>query len=72
MFVPVNETKNIMTVKDLPYPDVRNILQEKNADFKQISERSVRSFCSTIDIGKQSNLGKEEFQKIIFLQESKL
>ena len=61
-----------MTVKDLPYPDVRNILQEKNADSKQISERSARSFCSTIDIGKQSNLSKEEFQKIIFLQESKL
>ena len=71
-FVSVDEMKELVIVKELPYSDVSNILQENNPDAKGISERSVRRFCTYTNIRKQSNLSKEEFQKITFLQVSKV
>ena len=68
----VDEMKELVTVKDLSYSDVSNILQEKNSNTKAISERSVRCFCTSKNIRKRSNLSKEEFQKIIFLEASKI
>ena len=38
----------------------------KNPDAKGIYKRGVRRFCSSNNIRRQSNLSKEEFQKIIF------
>ena len=71
-FVSVDEMKELVIVKDLSYSDVSNMLQEKNPDVKVISERSVRRFCSSNNIRKRSILSKEEFQKIIFLEASKV
>ena len=71
-FISVNEMKELVIVKDLPYSDVSNMLQKKNPDVKGISERSVRRFCSSNNVRKRLNLSKEEFQKIIFLEASKV
>ena len=48
------------------------MLQEKNPDVKGISERNIRRFCTSNNIRKRSNLSKEEFQEIIFLEASKV
>ena len=71
-FISVDEMKELVIVKDLPYSDVSNMLQKKNPDVKGISERSVRRFCSSNNVRKRLNLSKEEFQKIIFLEASKV
>ena len=71
-FISADEMKEFVIVKDLSYSDMTNILQKKNPDAKGIPERSVRRFCTFNNIRKQSNLSKEEFQKIIFLQASKV
>ena len=59
-FISADEMKEFVIVKDFPYSDVRNMLQEKNSDAKEISETSVR----------RSNFSEEEFPKIIFLYAS--
>ena len=64
--------KELMIVKDLSYSDMSNMLQEKNPDDKEISERSFRRFCPSNNIRKRSNLSKEESQKIIFFEASKV
>ena len=64
--------KELVIVKDLSYSDVSNMLQDKNTDVTRISERSVRRFCTSNNIRKRSDLYKEEFQKIIFLEASKV
>ena len=69
-FISVTEMQKLVIVKDMTYSDVRNMLQEKNPDAEGISERSVKSFGTSNNIRNQSNLSKEEFQKIIFLQAS--
>ena len=71
-FISVDEMKELVIVKDLSYSDVSNMLQDKNTDVTRISERSVRRFCTSNNIRKRSNLNKEEFQKIIFLEASKV
>ena len=71
-FISVDEMKELVIVKDLSYSGASNMLQEKNSDVKGISEISVRRFFTSNNIRKQSNLSKKEFQKIIFLQASKV
>ena len=39
-------------MKDLSYPNMSNILEEKNPDAKGISERSVRCFFTSNNIRK--------------------
>ena len=69
-FVSVDEMKELVIVKDLSYSDVSNMLQEKNQHTKGISQKSVRHFHTNIE--KSSNLSKEEFHRIIFLETSKV
>ena len=71
-FISVNEMRELVIVKDLSYSDVSNMLQERNPGVKGISERSVRHFCTSNNIRKESNLSKVEFQKIISLEASKV
>ena len=71
-FISVDGMKELVIEKDLSYSDVSSMLQEKNPDVKGISERSVRNFCTSNNNRKRSNLSKEEFQKIIFLEVSKV
>ena len=65
-FISVIEMQELVIVKDLSYFGVRNVLQEKNPDTERIFERSARHFCTSTNIRNQSNLNKEEFQKMIF------
>ena len=70
-FISVIETQELVIVKDLSYSNVRNkrnMMQDKNPDYEGISERSFRRFCTSNNIRNQSDLSKEEFQKIIFFQ----
>ena len=71
-FISFNEIRELVIVEDLSYSDVTIMLQEKNPDAKGISEGSVIRFCTSNNIRKQSNLSKEEFQKIIFLWASEV
>ena len=71
-FISVDKMKELVIVKDLSYSDVGNMLQERNPDVKGVSEASVRHFRTSNNIRKQSNLSKEEFQKIIFFEASKV
>ena len=67
--------QELVIVKDLSYSNVRNIrnmMQDKNPDYEVISERSFSCFCTSNNIRNQSDLSKEEFQKIIFFQASKV
>ena len=64
--------KELVIMKDLSYPNMSNILEEKNPEAKGISERSVRCFFTSNNIRKWSNLSKEEFYRIIFLEASKV
>ena len=64
----VDKMKEFVIVKDLSHSDVSNMLQEKNPDVKGISEISVKRFCTSNNIRKRSNLSKEEFQKITFME----
>ena len=41
-FISVDEMKELVIAKGLPYSDVSNMLQEKNSDAKEIFETSVR------------------------------
>ena len=52
--------KEYAIVKDLSYSDVVYMLQEKNLDAKEISERSVGLFCTSNNIRKHQ---KKELQK---------
>ena len=68
-FISVIEMQELVIVKDLSYSNVRNkrnMMQDKNPDYEGISERSVRRFCTSNNIRNQSDLSKEEFQKIFF------
>ena len=71
-FISFDEMKELVIMKDLFSSNVRNMLQKKNPDAKEISERSVWRFCTSNNIRKQSNLSKEEFETTIFLQGSEL
>ena len=51
-FISVDEMKELVTVKDLSYSNVSNMLQEKNPHTKGISEKSVRRFRTSNDIRK--------------------
>ena len=53
-FLSFNEAKELVIVKDFSYSDVSNMLQEKNPDYTGVSERSIRRFCTSINIKKQS------------------
>ena len=66
-FISADAMKGFVIEKDLSYPDVSNMLQEKNPD-----ARGVRRFSTSNNIRKQSNLSKHEFQKMIFLEASKV
>ena len=71
-FISFAEMKELMIMKDMFSSNVRNMLQEKNPDTKEIFERSVWHFCTSNNIRNQSNLSKEEFETTIFLQASEL
>ena len=71
-FISFAEMKELVIMKDMFSSNVRNMLQEKNPDTKQIFERSVWHFCTSNNIRNQSNLSKEEFETTIFLQASEL
>ena len=60
-FVSDDEIKELVIVKNLPYSDVINMLQDKNSDAKGISEANVMRLRTSNNIRKQPNLGKEEF-----------
>ena len=73
-FISVIEMQELVIVKD-SYSNVRNIrnmMEDKNPDYEGIFERSFRRFCTSNNIRNQSDLSKEEFQKIIFFQASKV
>ena len=55
-FVSDDEIKELVIVKNLPYPDMINMLQEKNSDAEGISEKSVMRLRTSNNIIKQSNL----------------
>ena len=55
-FVSDDEIKELVIVKNLPYPDMINMLQEKNLDAEGISEKSVMRLRTSNNIIKQSNL----------------
>ena len=55
-FVSNDEIKELVIVKNLPYPDMINMLQEKNSDAEGISEKSVMRLRTSNNIIKQSNL----------------
>ena len=71
-FISFAEMKELVIMKDMFSSNVRNMLQEKNPDTKEIFERSVWHFCTSNNIRNQSNLSKEEFETTIFLQASEL
>ena len=71
-FISFIEMKEFVIVNDLSYSYMKIMLSEKNPDAEGICERSVRRFCASNNIRSQSNLSKEEFQKIIFLQARKV
>ena len=71
-FISVEESQLLVIVKHLSYFDVRNMFQGKNANAKGNSDRSFRRFCTSNNMKNKSNFSKEELQKIIFLQTSKL
>ena len=52
-FIPVDEMKDLVIAKDLPYSEVSNILQEKNPHAKGISEESNRHFCTSNNMKSQ-------------------
>ena len=60
----------IIVISKFVSVDVSNRLQEKNQHTKGISQKSVRHFHTNIE--KSSNLSKEEFHRIIFLETSKV
>ena len=60
-FASNDEMKKLLIVKNLPCPDVINMLQEKNSDAKGISKTSVMRPRTSNSISKQSNLSKEEY-----------
>ena len=71
-FISFAEMKELVIMKDMFSSNVRNMLQEKNPDTKEIFERSVWHFCTSNNIRNQSNLSKEESETTIFLQASEL
>ena len=71
-FISFAEMKELVIMKDMFSSNVRNMLQEKNPDTKEIFERSVWHFCTSNNIRNQSNLRKEESETTIFLQASEL
>ena len=71
-FISFAEMKELVIMKDMFSSNVRNMLQEKNPDTKEIFERSAWHFCTSNNIRNQSNLSKEEFETTIFLQASEL
>ena len=71
-FISFAEMKELVIMKDMFSSNVRNMLQEKNPDTKEIFERSVWHFYTSNNIRNQSNLSKEEFETTIFLQASEL
>ena len=71
-FISFAEMKELVIMKDMFSSNVRNMLQEKNPDTKEIFERSVWHFCTSNNIRNQSNLSKDEFETTIFLQASEL
>ena len=71
-FISVDEMKELVIMKDLSYSDVSNILEENNQHAKGISEKSFRLFCTSNNIRKWSNLGKEKFHRKIFLKASQV
>ena len=52
-FILVDEMKDLVIMKDLPYSEVSNILQEKNPHAKGICEKSIRQFCTSNKIKSQ-------------------
>ena len=51
-FISVDEMKELLIMKDLSYPNMSNILEEKNPHAKGISEKSVRHFRTSNNMRK--------------------